>query len=102
MGAVEKGVLRRIAALRADGLSYHAIAAALNRLGHPAPLGGRWYGNSVRQALHKSMKAAARVAPGPKKVLASPDQPLFDAWHARPVAAPSINHMHNLPQELPC
>lgn len=41
-----------IAQLRADGLSFSAIAAILNRGGWPKPRGGRWYGASVHRMVH--------------------------------------------------
>ncbi len=71
-----------IAARRALGHSYHAIAAELNERGYTAPRGGRWFGTSVRQALINSTnRAAAKVRPARAPVV-SPDQALFDAWHA--------------------
>lgn len=38
-------------ALRADGKSFHAIAAVLNKLGARGAAGGRWYGATVRRAI---------------------------------------------------
>ena len=41
-----------IEAVRAEGAAtYAAMAAGLNMRGVPAPRGGRWYPNTVRQVL---------------------------------------------------
>jgi hypothetical protein len=69
-----------IARLRGDGKSYHAIAALLNQRGYPATRGGRWYGNSVRQVLEDAPRK--RTANRPLPPIESPDQALFDVWHA--------------------
>lgn len=50
MTPVDPRVRREIDALRAAGVSFNAIAAALNRRGIPGALGGRWYPASVRRA----------------------------------------------------
>lgn len=47
----EQAILQRIRDARAEGQSYHAIAAALNRAHIPAKGGGRWYAASVRRIL---------------------------------------------------
>ncbi|MES2019349.1 MAG: recombinase family protein [Pseudomonadota bacterium] len=44
------------ARLRESGSSFHAIAAELNRRALPAPLGGRWYGATVRRMLQRALK----------------------------------------------
>lgn len=43
-----------IDALRKAGISFSAIAAALNRRGIPGLQGGRWYGATVQRALRES------------------------------------------------
>ena len=40
-----------MAALRAAGVSFAAIAATLNKWGSKGPQGGRWYGATVRRVL---------------------------------------------------
>lgn len=42
-----------IDALRLAGVSFNAIAAALNRRGIPGLQGGRWYGATVQRALRQ-------------------------------------------------
>ncbi|MBA5603800.1 hypothetical protein H3H36_00290 [Duganella sp. FT3S] len=54
---IDQTVLRMIAALRSGGQTFHRIAALLNRCGIAAPLGGRWYGASVRQVLLRNQPA---------------------------------------------
>ena len=49
--AFDRRLRVEIDALRAAGVSFNAIAAALNRRGIPGMQGGRWYGASVRRAL---------------------------------------------------
>jgi hypothetical protein len=44
-------VAARMLALRAEGASFHLIAAALNQSGLRGRLGGRWFASSVRRAL---------------------------------------------------
>ncbi len=82
---MEAVVCKRALALmksrRASGASYHVIAAELNTRGLAAPRGGRWYGNSVRQALI-NLAPQTRPREEPRKHAASPDQALFDAWNA--------------------
>jgi len=41
----------RMLALRAEGASFHVIAAVLNQSGLRGRLGGRWFASSVRRAL---------------------------------------------------
>lgn len=83
--------LALMAGLRAQGLSYHAIAAALNQRGHAAPRGGRWYGNSVRQTLNHPLARTSRINT-PAQRPESPDKALFDIWNAGPcMALVSVN-----------
>ena len=42
-------------AMREQGGSFGAIAAALNRLGIPGAYGGRWFPATVRRALMAAM-----------------------------------------------
>ncbi len=79
-----------IEAMRTRGLSYHSIAAELNQRGYLAPRGGRWFGTSVRQTLISASKEGRKIR-APRPVLKSPDQDLFDAWHANFVSAGSDN-----------
>ncbi|MES2153396.1 MAG: recombinase family protein [Pseudomonadota bacterium] len=81
------GAIGLIAARRADGHSYHAIAGELNERGYTAPRGGRWFGTSVRQTLINSANNAARKVKIPPPPVVSPDQALFDAWHANLISA---------------
>lgn len=50
--AVAKSLVKRVTALRADGESYRAIAAALNRDGAVSPEGGEWRASAIRTVLH--------------------------------------------------
>lgn len=52
LSALDDAVRIEIDALRAAGISFNAIAAALNRRGIPGLQGGRWYGATVQRALH--------------------------------------------------
>jgi hypothetical protein len=45
-------------AMREQGVSFGAIAAALNRLGIPGASGGRWFPATVRRTL---MSALSRI-----------------------------------------
>jgi DNA invertase Pin-like site-specific DNA recombinase len=48
---------------RAAGLSYQAIARALNAAGIPSTLGGQWFANAVRRILLRAApKNARRIA----------------------------------------
>jgi DNA invertase Pin-like site-specific DNA recombinase len=51
-------VLERMQQARADGMSYSALAAALNSAGIPSARGGRWYAASVRSVLMTAADAA--------------------------------------------
>lgn len=47
-------VAEQMRQLRAEGASYHAIAAALNRAGARGRLGGRWFAASVRRVMNNN------------------------------------------------
>ncbi|MES2260213.1 MAG: recombinase family protein [Pseudomonadota bacterium] len=51
LAALDATVRVEIDALRCAGISFNAIAAALNRRGIKGPQGGRWYGSSVHRVL---------------------------------------------------
>ena len=51
LAMLDECVRVEIDALRAAGISFNAIAAALNRRGIPGLQGGRWYGATVQRAL---------------------------------------------------
>jgi site-specific DNA recombinase len=55
----EQGTLRRIRELRADGLGYARVAAALNTEKRPSKKGGPWAAMSVRSVLLTSEAATA-------------------------------------------
>jgi len=48
-------VAEQMRQLRADGASYHAIAAMLNRTGARGRLGGRWFAASVRRVMQQAV-----------------------------------------------
>ncbi|HEY2789272.1 MAG TPA: recombinase family protein [Gaiellales bacterium] len=58
--AVPKSLVNRITAMRADGESYRAIAAALNRDGVRSASGGEWHATAIRSVL----RAARGARPG--------------------------------------
>jgi hypothetical protein len=47
-------VAEQMLQLRAEGASYHAIAAVLNRTGTRGRLGGRWFAASVRRVMQQA------------------------------------------------
>jgi hypothetical protein len=68
LGAATPELARRIAALRDQGRSLHAIADALNAEGVPTPRGGtRWRASSVQAALgYRRPRPPVPGAPPPK------------------------------------
>ncbi|MES2148969.1 MAG: recombinase family protein [Pseudomonadota bacterium] len=86
--------MRLIAALRAKGQSYSAIAAQLNERGYASLRGGRWFGASVRQTLINATSVAKKIKRVQPAVV-SPDQALFDAWHANLISAGAITCTEN-------
>jgi DNA invertase Pin-like site-specific DNA recombinase len=49
---VSQETLERIRTEREKGMSYHAIAAALNADNVPTALGGEWHGSTIRKTLN--------------------------------------------------
>jgi site-specific DNA recombinase len=55
----EQVVLRNMAQMRAEGMSFARIGDALNTAGHPAKRGGMWSGRAVRLVLGRLAKLKA-------------------------------------------
>ena len=51
----ELAVIERIRRMRTRGMSYQAVADALNKQGIPAKNGGLWYPSSVRAVVLRSV-----------------------------------------------
>jgi hypothetical protein len=84
---IPRVLIVEMAALRAAGATFQAIAAALNKRGVTAPRGGRWYGATIHHILRghgaaglacRSAQCRCRALPARHVQAASPDR----SWHA--------------------